>query len=259
MIVAALQARVSSTRLPGKVLMPILDVPMLFRQVERIRRSRSLDELVIATSTDVTDDPIERGCDEYSVRCFRGSLSDVLDRVYRASAPLNPRHVVRLTGDCPLTDPAVIDRVVAFHLDGNYDYTSNVDEPTFPDGLDVEIVRFACLEEAWREARLPSQREHVTPFIREHPEHYRIGSFRNEVDLSHFRWTVDEPEDFALIETIYTSLYPENPAFSTDDILMLLASRPELTELNSRFKRNEGYLKSREADAAFRKGGDHVQ
>ncbi|HUK99984.1 MAG TPA: glycosyltransferase family protein, partial [Nitrospirota bacterium] len=184
MILSILQARVSSTRLPGKVLKPILGRPMLLLQIERIKRATQIDRLILATSADPSDDPVEKLCLEHNISCYRGSLNDVLDRFYQAAMPLHPDHVVRLTGDCPLADPLVIDQVISFHRQGNFDYTSNVVEPSFPDGLDVEIFRFSCLEEAWKEAALPSQREHVTPFIHLQPDRYKIGSVKNTVDLS---------------------------------------------------------------------------
>lgn len=251
MILAILQARVSSSRLPGKVLKDILGAPMLLRQIERIKRAITIDKLVLATSTESSDGPLENLCFENRISCFRGSLNDVLDRFYQAALPYKPEHVVRLTGDCPLADPVLIDRLIQHHLDGGYDYSSNCVEPTWPDGLDAEIFRFSCLEEAWREATLPSQREHVTPFIRQQRERYRIGSIKNTVDMSQLRWTVDEPEDFELVSHIYASLYPSNPTFSTADILDLMENDVELKNINALYKRNEGYAASLLKDAQF--------
>ncbi len=240
MILAILQARFSSTRLPGKVLKPLLGEPMLLRQLQRIQRVKRLDALIVATSTEMSDDPVDRLCQRASVPCFRGSLNDVLDRFYHAALTDHPDHVVRLTGDCPLLDPSVVDAVIDFHLAGGYDYSSNVLEPTFPDGLDVEIMRFDCLKNAWKNARLPSQREHVTPYIINHPEQFRLGSFKQDTDLSYLRWTVDEADDFALVEAIYGGLYEQNDAFGLSEILALLAERPQLATLNTHHKRNAG-------------------
>jgi spore coat polysaccharide biosynthesis protein SpsF len=251
MILAILQARFSSTRLPGKVLKPILGRPMLARHIERLRRCRKIDGLMVATSVDPSDDAIEALCGELDIPCFRGSLPDVLDRYYRAAmaSEIEPEHIVRVTGDCPLADPELIDRVIEFHLDGGYDYSCNARDPfTFPDGLDVEVFRAACLERAWREATLPSQREHVTPFVYQHPEWFKIGDFKNTTDLSHLRWTVDEPADFELVRRIYEALYPANPAFTTPDILDYLEVHPELKTLNVGHQRNEGFQKSLEKD-----------
>lgn len=248
-IVVVLQARFSSARLPGKVLMPLLGEPMLFRQIERVRRSRLIDRLIVATSQDVSDDRLAEMCRERQIDCFRGDLNDVLDRFYRAAAPHAPLHVVRLTGDCPLADPELIDKVIGFHLEGGFDYSSNTIRPTFPDGLDVEICRFAVLEQAWMEANLPSQREHVTPFMYQQPERFRLGGFTNVSDLSRLRWTVDEADDFELVAMIYDALYPHNPGFTTAEIVAYLDANPELVMINTGHKRNEGYEASQLKDA----------
>ncbi len=248
MILGVIQARTSSRRLPGKVLKPLLGAAMLARQIERVQRSQKLDDLVIATSTEVTDDAIAELCRRLRLNCFRGSLNDVLDRFYNAAKAAAPDHVVRLTGDCPLADPQVIDAVIKLHLEGDYDYTANTHPPTYPDGLDVEVVRFACLEMAWRKATLPSEREHVMPYLYEHGL-FRTGNLRHGSDLSRLRWTVDEPEDFELIETIYRALHAEKPEFDMADVLALLERRPELCDINRRFERDEGYRRSGAADA----------
>lgn len=252
MILAILQGRMSSTRLPDKAMRPILGQPMFLRQVERIRRSRMIDKLVLATSVDPSDDILERVCAENGIVCFRGSLNDCLDRFYQAARPFAPEHIVRLTADCPLTDPSVIDDVIKFHLDGGFDYTSNCLEPTFPDGLDVEVFKAACLEEAWKEAVQQSQREHVTLFIHQQPKRFKLGSFKNDVDLSGLRWTVDELADFELVTTFYESLYPNNLNFNSNDILRFLEGRPELRTYNTRHKRNEGLEKSLRNDVSVK-------
>ena len=248
-VLAILQARVTSTRLPNKVLAPILGQPMLARQIERLRRARTLDKLVVATSDDASDDPLAAMCAAIGVPCHRGSLNDVLARFQGACAAFGPAdHIVRLTGDCPLADPAVIDAVVRHHLASGADYTANAIQPTWPDGLDVEVTRAAVLQRAFDEARLPSEREHVTPYIHKHPEWFRIEHVKGDRDLSTLRWTVDEPADLAFVSEVYAALYPENPAFDTAAILALIEQRPELTKLNGQFLRNEGYAKSLAAD-----------
>lgn len=250
MILALLQARASSRRLPGKVLLPILGRPMLERQIERVGRARSIDRLAIATSTDASDDAIAALAARLGLDCHRGSLEDVLERFYQAARPYRPTHVVRLTGDCPLADPEVIDRVVHACVEGGYDYASNALRPSYPDGLDAEIMRFEVLEAASGEASLPSEREHVTSFIYKRPHRFRVLNVSSEKDLSALRWTVDEPEDFDLVTRIYEALYPANPAFGTDDILALIAAHPEVAGANAR-TRNEGYLASLERDRAL--------
>jgi spore coat polysaccharide biosynthesis protein SpsF len=241
-VLGILQARVSSSRLPGKVLKPILGRPMLLHQLDRVRRARSLDALVVATSTETSDDPIEALCASAGVRCFRGSLHDVLDRFYQVARSYNPEVIVQLTGDCPLADPELIDRVVESFVADRVDIAGTAS--SFPDGLDVAVFRFAMLEYAWTHAVRPSDREHVSLFMVRQPERFPVRRYENDIDLSHLRWTVDEPEDFELVRRIYEALYPTRPAFTTKDILDLLAARPELSELNRRFRRNEGLERS---------------
>jgi spore coat polysaccharide biosynthesis protein SpsF len=251
MILAILQARLSSTRLPGKVLKPILGRPMLEMHLERLARSTMIDKLIVATSDRPDDTPIAELCEKLDVACFRGSLGDVLDRYYRAAERLNPEIVVRLTGDCPLADPEIIDAGIDYFLKNNFDYVSNCVQRTFPIGLDFEVFRFVCLETAWREATLPSEREHVTPFIKNRPERFAIGHYTNPVNLSRHRWTVDEPDDFAFVAAVYEALFPNNPRFTIDDILALLGERPELMQLNYHIEHGEGYRKSLREDKAF--------
>lgn len=251
MILGIVQARATSKRLPGKVLRPILGQPMLLRQVERLRHARGLDALLIATSVEPSDDPIADLCKREGLTYFRGSLEDTLDRFYQAAKPRRPSQVVRLTGDCPLIDPALLDRLIRIHLEGQYDYSSNALERTFPDGLDAEIMRFDALERAWREAMLPSEREHVTPYLYKHPELFRIGQLKQERDLSALRWTVDEAPDFELVSRIYEALYPGNPTFGMQEILGFLEQRPELKLLNSQYQCNEGYQTSLAKDTLF--------
>jgi spore coat polysaccharide biosynthesis protein SpsF len=253
-VVAVLQARTSSSRLPGKVLLPLLGEPMLSRQIERVRQASALDELIVATSTDPGDERIAEQCRRIGVRCSRGSLLDVLDRFYRAIEPTAATVVVRLTGDCPLTCPDVIDAVVAFREQGGFDYASNTQQPSFPDGLDVEAMTREALSRAWEQARLPSEREHVTPYIWKRPESFRIGSHTGPVDYSAHRWTVDEPSDFAFVSAIYERLYPSNPTFRMADVLQLLDSEPALKKINAGIAANLGYLKSLEADSKLQGG-----
>lgn len=251
MILAVLQARMSSSRFPGKVLAPLLGEPMLFRQIERIRRAREIGDLVVATSADDSDRPLAEACAARGVKVARGSLGDVLDRFVTAARPLAPDAVVRLTGDCPLADPAVIDAVVARYRSGAFDYVSNVEPATYPDGLDVEVVRMSALERAHRDARLPSEREHVTPYVRNHPEIFPRANVESAVNLAHLRWTVDEPADLVFVEEVYKRLYPANPAFTTRDVLELLDRDPRLADINAGFERNAGMAKSLIADQDF--------
>jgi spore coat polysaccharide biosynthesis protein SpsF len=247
-ILGVLQARFSSSRLPGKVLSPLAGQPMLLRQIQRVRRANLLHEIVVATSTLAEDDPIADLCDANRIACFRGSLSNVLDRVTQTARAHSADWVVRLTGDCPLIDPDVIDAVIAQAVGNPCDYASNAICPTFPDGLDVEVLTMEALETAWREATLLSEREHVTPFIHKQPSRFRILHYKHDKDLSTMRWTVDEPEDMEFVRAIFDRLHTQNPDFGMSDVLDLLAREPHLSLLNGRFSRNEGYAKSLELD-----------
>lgn len=252
MIMAIVQARMGSSRLSGKVLKMICNKTMLELQLERVQRASSIDMIIVATTQEAQDDSIALLCEKQGLKSYRGSENDVLDRYYQAAryykADAND-NIIRITADCPLIDPEVIDELIALFTKKKVDYASNIDPPTFPDGLDVEIFKFGVLEKAWHEARLKSEREHVTPYIRNHPELFsRVNLENNRADLSNLRWTVDEPEDFEFIKVIYEALYPVNPTFTTDDILHFLNENTCLSELNTKFSRNAGYDKSLRED-----------
>ncbi len=222
MILAILQARMSSSRLPGKVMKPILGMPMIGRQLERLARCATLERTVVATSLDESDDGLAEYVERLGVRVFRGSLHDVLGRFQGAAIAHGPAaHVVRLTADCPLADPAVIDACVRMHLEAGADYTSNTVERTFPVGLDVEVMTAEALRLMQAEARDPYEREHVTPYLYRHPERFRIAQLKQAKDLSARRWTVDTPQDFEFASRVYYMLYPTKPAFTQADILKL--------------------------------------
>lgn len=224
--------------------MDLLGEPMLARQIERINRSRLINKLLVATSDDPSDSPLAELCERLHVECHRGSLDDVLDRFYQAAVTHDPDTIVRLTGDCPLADPQVIDNVIRAFLNSEADYLSNCLEPSFPDGLDVELFSFEALRSAWENGTLKSEREHVTPYITGHLEKFKLANYSNDQNLSHLRWTVDEPEDFEFVRAVYERLYERNPRFGMSDILALLESDPQLGRINTGFKRNEGLAKS---------------
>lgn len=241
-IVAIIQARMSSTRLPGKVLMPLVDKPVLWHVVNRIRACKTIAEVVIATSTDATDDAIEDWCRSENVSCYRGSLNDVLDRYYQAGLIHSANAVVRITADCPAVDPTIVDEVVNGYLAGGYEFYGLAGE--FPDGLDCTVFAFSALARAWREAALPSEREHVGPYVEKHPEIFKSGGFTKFTGLSHHRWTLDEPRDYDFLQAVFSRLHQENKIFLASDVLALLENEPELININSSIIRNEGYLKS---------------
>ncbi len=247
MILAIIQARMGSSRLPGKVLLDLAGRPVLWRGLERVRQAGRIDQVLVATTDQPGDEPIRRFCAERGVRCFAGSEQDVLDRYYQAArfaGATDEDGIVRITADCPLIDPEVVDRVIEAYLSSGADYVSNVQPPTFPDGLDVEAFRFSALRRAWQEAKLVSEREHVTPYLRNQPEKFSAHNVTHSVDLSAHRWTLDEPADYALLQRIVTELDLRRPDFHLADVLQVLAEHPEWRELNRDFERNEGYAKS---------------
>ncbi len=233
MVVAILQARMSSTRLPGKVLRPILGQPMLSRQLERLADVKQIDRLVVATSTDPSDDVIAGLCTESNVACFRGSLTNVLRRFHECATAFGATTVVRLTADCPLTDPELIDRIVIRQRETGADYVSNSLKRTFPKGLDVEVFTRDALTAAFQKATTEAEREHVTPYIHAHPEQFTIVQFTQAQDQSLLRWTVDESADYDFVCHVYEALYPRNRRFRTKDIMRLLMEHPELSAINA--------------------------
>jgi spore coat polysaccharide biosynthesis protein SpsF (cytidylyltransferase family) len=244
--VAIVQSRMGSSRLPGKVMADILGKPMLSHVVTRVSRARRIDLVAVATSTHASDDPVAEYCAGAGILCFRGSEEDVLDRLYRAADYFRADAVVRLTSDCPLHDPDVIDERVRILLEEDVDFVTGGLETTFPDGLDAAAFWMAVLERTWREATLRSDREHVTPYIFRHPDIFRLRIVRLAEDLSHLRWTVDEPRDLEFVRAVYARLGDTD--FRMADILDLLRKHPELNRINAGISRNEGYFKSLEKD-----------
>ena len=220
---AILQARMTSTRLPGKVMAPVLGEPMIARQIERLRRSRHIGELVVATSAEPSDDPLAAWCEGAGVALYRGDLHDVLGR-FCGALRLYPAAtgMLRLTADCPLADWTVIDALVERFRAEGADYASNfLTERTFQHGLDAEIMRPQALLTAEAEAADPYEREHVTPFIYRRPERFRLAGITRTPSYAQLRWTVDLPEDLVFVREVYERLYPANPAFSSDDVVAL--------------------------------------
>ncbi len=242
-----------STRLPGKVLQPILGEPMLKRMLERVQRAKKLDAIVVATTDTSADDATEELAKSVGVGVFRGSEHDVLDRYYRAAKEAGAEVVVRLTGDCPLMDPAVIDELVE-HFDARSFEYSGMPE-NYPEGLDAEIFTFAALETAAHNATLPSEREHVSPYIKNHPELFSIEPrwVSGARDDREMHWSVDTQADFNFVVKIFETLYPKNSYFTKDDVLHLLDERSELLEINKGGTGYEGLAKSLKEDEVFKK------
>jgi spore coat polysaccharide biosynthesis protein SpsF len=230
-IVAMIQARTGSTRLPGKVLKEIEGKTMLAHVVERARRAKQINEVLVATTDRAADDAILEECKRLLVKVSRGDQDDVLDRYYRAAQLAKAEAVVRITADCPLIDPEVIDKTVAAFLESKPDYASNALERTYPRGLDTEVMSFTALSRAWQEARKPHEREHVTPYIYEHPDKFKLLSVTGPEDFSSHRWTVDTAEDLEFVRTIYAR-FKGNAEFSGRDVLDLLEREPGLAEMN---------------------------
>ena len=231
-IVAIIQARMGSTRLPGKTLEKIAGMTMLERVVRRTAASRLISEVTVATTVSPHDDVIYDASSGIGCRCFRGSEQDVLDRYFRAAAELEAEIVVRITSDCPLIDAAVVDRVITAFLDEAPDYASNTLERTYPRGLDTEVLSRAALERAWREADQPSQREHVTPFIWQQPSLFRLLSVTDNEDHSRHRWTVDTIDDLQFVRSIYER-WPNREEPGWRDVLHMVDSDPVLASINA--------------------------
>ena len=236
-----IQARTSSKRLPGKVLKPILGKPMLEHQLIRISKCKKVDNIVLLTSVDKSDDPLVVLADQLSIPIFRGSLDDVLSRFSKALLKFPCDHIVRITGDCPLHDWRIIDSVVTAHLETNSDYTTNCLPPSYPDGLDVEVIKSGCLLDAEIRAGNELDREHVTSFIYSNPNLYKIKNVvKPGENLGHLRWTVDNFEDFVFVSKVYDKL-SDIYDFSSEDIYRLIRSNPKIQDVNRFIQRNEGF------------------
>ena len=250
-VVIIIQARMGATRLPGKTLLEIGNRPLLAHVIERARACRRAQQVVVATTTDPDDQPVDELAARLGCQVYRGSADDVLDRYYQAALQSGAGIVVRFTADDPFKDPTVTDQVIARLLsDPALDYASNTMEPTFPEGLDVEAFTFAALERAWREARLPAEREHVTPYLYNHPERFRLASVTSPRNLSHLRLTVDYEQDLRLAREICFRLGPGGRIFSLQEIVSLLEAEPTLAAINQGIERYAGYAASLRKQAA---------
>lgn len=236
--VAIIQARSGSTRLPGKIFKEICGKPMLWHVINRLSYSVQIDNMVIATTTAPEDDSTEKFCIENKIEYYRGSVENVLSRYCEAALQSGAEIIIRITSDCPLIDPAIIDRMLEQFISSGQtiDYMSNVVERTFPRGLDTEIMTFDSLSKAAKEAVSSFDREHVTPYIYNNPDRFKVTNFKNEKDYSRYRWTVDTIEDFNLITQIYNELYVPNKLFLLDDIIDLMNRKPELNKINENIK-----------------------
>jgi spore coat polysaccharide biosynthesis protein SpsF len=230
--IAIIQARMGGTRLPHKVLMDLGGETVLARVIRRLSRSRMVSEIIVAATDCSRDDAIVLECQRLGVLCFRGSEHDVLDRYYQAARATVAEHVVRITSDCPLIDAELVDDTVRVFVEQQADYASNVFPRTYPRGLDAEVFTVAALDRAWRQAREPYQREHVTPYFYEHPEIFRLAFIKSNFDSSAYRWTLDTAEDLELLRNIYAR-FGNQDNFGWREVVMLMKREPELAELNA--------------------------
>ena len=237
-IVALVQARMGSTRLPNKVMKPIDGIPMIELLLSRLSKSQELDQIVVATSVDVRNQPLIEHVQKLGYACEQGSENDVLDRFVQAARKHKADVVVRITGDCPLVDPVLVDEVIRRFKVADVDYFSNVSPPTYPDGLDIEVCSFLALEQTWRATNKPYDREHVTPFLRESGL-FKTASMQYAEDLSMLRWTVDEPADFSVIEQVFLHFHPRTD-FSWSEVLDFERQEPNIFNINQHIIRNEG-------------------
>ncbi len=243
-ILVLMQARMSSTRLPKKVLKEINGKPMLLYEIERIKAMKHPVKLILTTTLNEADNMLVEFAESHKIDTFRGSEEDVLDRFYQAAKKYQGDIIIRITGDCPLIDPVVIDKVLDAFLKGNYDYVSNAHPPTYPDGLDTEVFSFAGLEKIWKEAKKKSEREHVTPYFYNNPDKFKVFNVVNDTDLSQYRLTVDEQEDFVLVSKIVEQFKNQWTKFSTTEVIEFVKSNKEIQAINQQFQRDEGYKKS---------------
>ena len=247
-VVAIIQARTGSTRLPGKVLMDIAGKPMLWHVIDRVKSGKTIDQIVVATTEKEENKAIIELARECGVETFAGSEEDVLDRYYQAARKFNADVIVRITSDCPLIDPTIVDKVVDYYKDNinKIDYVNTA--PSFPEGVDTEVFSFNALETAWKGAKKRYEREHVCIYMHENPAIFRLATIENDKDMSHIRFVVDRMEDLTAVREIFKYLYKKGRIFHTQDILNLLEEKTEIIEINKNVLRNEGFSRSLEKE-----------
>lgn len=253
MIGCIVQARMGSNRLPGKIMMTLDGKnPVLYFVLKQLQSCKELDKIVVATTTLEEDDVIVKYVNDFGLTCFRGNEKDVLDRHYQCAKKFSFSTIVRMPSDKPLLDPGIVDKVVEIFKTKLYDYVSTVLPPTFPSGTEVEVFSFQALQDAWNNASLPSEREHVTPYIYNHRDKFRIFNIENSENISHFRWAVDRKEDLILVRQIIAKI--KKKPILMKDILSLFSKEPELIEINKKYSlTDEGYLKSLKEDKEYLK------
>ena len=250
-VTCIIQARTRSERLPNKVLKEIENLPMICHIINRVKKAKNIDQIILATSNTDTEKILLEIAKKFKIIGFAGDEKDVLDRFYNAAIIYAANPIVRITGDCPLVDPILLDKKVEIYQANDYDYMSNTIERTFPDGLDIEIFSSEVLKISNKEAKWLSEREHVTPYILKNQNDFRIYNYKNKQNLSNLRWCVDEEDDLIMIRKIFQEMRP-NQFFSTDDALKIILKRPDISKINSGIMTNEGYEKSLKNDRIVR-------
>lgn len=236
-----IQARMSSSRLPSKILLPGYNKPLLFHLIERLRKSKKLDKIIVATTNEVLDDVIVELCKKNKIKYFRGKLDDLVDRYYKCATKYKMKNIVRITSDCPLINHNLVDEMINSFEKSNVDYLSNLHPPTFPDGFDIEIFNYSSLKKTFLNSKKNYEREHVTPYIWDNPNKFKIKNFnfKNKVNLSSkYRLTLDYPEDYYVLWNIFNRIYPKNKNFDLKDIFKFLKSNKEILINNSLIKVN---------------------
>ena len=246
-ITCVIQARTDSKRLANKVLKEIEGTPMICHIINRIKRSRNVEQIILATTDNNSDKILLDIAEKFKIIGFAGDEDDVLERFFDAATSFSADPIVRITGDCPLVDPELLDIMIQIFLENKYDYISNTIERTFPDGLDIEIFSFDALKKAHEEAKWSSEREHVTPFIIKNQDLFKVYNYKNKQDLSNLRWCIDEEDDLLMVKQIFHEM-GNKQFFSTDDIIELISKNPRIAETNRKIKTNEGYKKSLKND-----------
>jgi spore coat polysaccharide biosynthesis protein SpsF (cytidylyltransferase family) len=237
-----IQARINSTRLPKKVIKKIEGKTILEHVILRLKKVKRGTLIILATTNKKEDDVLEKIAQKCKVAVYRGSEADVLDRFYQAAKLFNIDPIVRITADCPLIDPKIVEKVIKFYIGGNYDYVSNTHPVSYPDGQDVEVFSFKTLKKTWEKATSDFDREHVVDYILKNPNIFKMGNVANNKDISSIRITLDEKEDMALIKKIYKELYAKNQFFGMREMLQLFKQKPELIKINQHIPKTEGYL-----------------
>jgi len=252
-ICCIIQARIGSTRLPGKVMMNVENQkPVLYFVIKQLQECKLIDKIIVATTTNAEDDQIVNYSKNLGIDCFRGSSKDVLDRYYQCAKEYSVSTIVRITSDCPLIDPEIVDSVINMFENNSCDYTTNfLPNSTFPNGVEVEVFSMNGLEKVWKKAKLPSEREHVTPYFSNHKDEFEITNIKNPENLSHLRWSVDRIEDLKLVRLIVSKI--KKRPILMKNIVDLFNKEPELVKINKNVNRDEGEIKSLKEDQEFLK------